>query len=98
MKTEVSVSDANLKTNHTPDTVPAENFEDTTADEQNGNVSMTSIICIIINGRSKSYSIKKFHINVRKIERTRSNHPNGAILYKMHVHAFIFSNNFCGLS
>ena len=51
MKTEVS--DANLKTNQTPDTVLAENFEDTTADEQNGNVSMTSIICMIINGRSK---------------------------------------------
>ena len=45
-----------------------------------------------------AYSIKKFHINVEKIERTHSNHPNGAILYKMHVHAFIFSNNFCRLS
>ena len=51
MKTEVS--DGLPKTNKTRDTASAENFEDTPVDEQNGNVSITSIICIIINGRSK---------------------------------------------
>lgn len=66
MKTEVS--DANVKTNQTPDTVPAENFEDMTADEQNGNVSMTSIICIIINGRSKcTYFDALYNLNKTNI-------------------------------